>query len=138
MLRVSKAVLERTLAHLEAELPNEGVGLWAGRGNRVSQVIPLPNVHPEPRVAYQAEPAALIKAIQELEEGGLELLAIYHSHPTGSAQPSPSDQQQAYWRVPYVIFALQAGQVRAYKLPEGEEVNMVVEEIPPTPLTSWQ
>lgn len=134
MLRIGTVALEQTLAHLRKELPGEGVGLWAGRQGLVNLVLPLPNVHPRPRVAYQAEPQALIGAIQRLEEDDLELLAIYHSHPSGPARYSPTDQQQAFWRVPYVIFALQTGELKAYKLPEGEEVMIVVEEVLLPPL----
>lgn len=127
MLRVGRVELERTLQHLRSELPKEGVGLWAGRGGRVERVLPLPNVHQTPQVAYTADPGALVREIRDLEREGLELLAIYHSHPLGPARPSPSDKMQAYWRVPYVIFALESGEVRAYNLPEGEEVGLYVE-----------
>lgn len=127
VLRVGQAELERTLRHLRSELPREGVGLWAGRGGRVERVVPLPNVHERPQLAYTADPGALLRGIRDLEREGLELLAIYHSHPRGPASPSSSDRMQAYWRVPYVIFALESGEVRAYNLPEGEEVRLHVE-----------
>lgn len=65
--------------------------------------------------------------VQGLEREGLELLAIYHSHPKGSVHPSQTDKTQAFWRVPYVILALETGEVRAYKLPEGEEVLLSIE-----------
>lgn len=126
MLRVSQDSLDQTLAYLRAALPNEGVGLWAGKRDQVVQVWPLENIHAAPHLRYEADPKALIEALRALEVGGLELVAIYHSHPTGSAQPSETDRLQAFWRVPYVIFALQTGEIRAYHLPEGEEVAIVV------------
>lgn len=128
VLRIPKDLLELTWRHLRAESPREGVGLWAGRLGRVSQVIPLPNVDSRPQANYEADPAELLRALQGLEAAGLELLAIYHSHPTGPARPSPADKAKAYWRVPYVIFALESGQVGAYRLPEGEEVGVEVAE----------
>jgi proteasome lid subunit RPN8/RPN11 len=127
MLRISQALLGRTLAHLQAQAPHEGVGLWAGHQNRVSAVIDLPNIHILPMVAYQAEPNALLRAVQQIEARGLEVLAIYHSHPVGLARPSETDKSQAYWRVPYVIFALQSGEVKAYRLPEAVEVSLHIE-----------
>ncbi|MER3482459.1 MAG: metal-dependent protease of the PAD1/JAB1 superfamily [Meiothermus sp.] len=127
MLRISREGLRATLSQLHSEAPNEGVGLWVGKKGRVTQVIPLPNTHPRPSSAYNAEPEALIHAVQGLEREGLELLAIYHSHPKGPARPSQTDKTQAFWRVPYVIFALETGEWRAYKLPEGEEVMVNVE-----------
>jgi len=99
------------------------VGLWAGR-REVERVIPLPNVHPSPLTAYLADPLALLKALKALEREGLSLLAIYHSHPKGPALPSPRDIKEARWRVPYVIFGTDG--VRAFLLPEGQEVALVV------------
>ncbi|HEU4740489.1 MAG TPA: M67 family metallopeptidase [Meiothermus sp.] len=128
MLRVPKALLESTWRHLRAESPREGVGLWAGRLGLVTRVLPLPNVDPRPHQSYEADPAELLRALEGLEAAGLEVLAIYHSHPTGPARPSPTDKSKAYWRVPYVIFAIESGQVRAYRLPEGEEVGVEVGE----------
>lgn len=122
MLRVSRDCLEQTLAHLRAVLPNEGVGLWVGQRGRVRQVWPLENIHTTPQLRYEANPQALLEALRKMETAGLELVAIYHSHPTGPAQPSEADRLEAFWRVPYVIVALETGDIRAFSLPEREEV----------------
>jgi len=123
MLYVPRRLLEETQAHLRREFPKEGVGLWGGR-REVERVLPLPNVHPSPLSAYLAEPLALLKALKTLEEEGMALLAIYHSHPRGPALPSPKDLQEARWRVPYVIFGTDG--FRAFLLPEGREVEIAV------------
>ncbi|MFN3368387.1 MAG: Mov34/MPN/PAD-1 family protein [Thermus sp.] len=123
VLYVPRRLLEETRAHLDREVPKEGVGLWAGR-REVERVIPLPNAHPEPRVGYLAEPVALLRALREMEKEGLTLLAIYHSHPKGPAFPSPTDIREARWRVPYVIFGTDG--VRAFLLPEGREIPVVL------------
>ncbi len=123
ILYVPKKLLEETRAHLQKEAPREGVGLWAGR-REVERVIPLPNAHPNPLTGYLAEPLALLRALKALEQEGLSLLAIYHSHPAGPALPSPKDIKEARWRVPYVIFGTDG--VRAFLLPEGEEVALAV------------
>jgi len=125
MLQVPRECLEQTLAHLRAVLPNEGVGLWAGQHHRVLQVWPLENVHAKPQQCYEASPKEVLETLRSIERRGLELVAIYHSHPTGPAVPSDADRLLAFWRVPYVIFALQTGDVRAYWLPQGEEVAVV-------------
>jgi proteasome lid subunit RPN8/RPN11 len=62
--------------------------------------------------------------LKALEKEGMALLAIYHSHPKGPAFPSPTDLQEARWRVPYVIFGTDG--FRAFLLPEGREVEIVV------------
>ncbi len=127
MLRVPQDCLEQTLRHLRAVLPYEGVGLWVGKQGLVRQVWPLENVHATPQKRYEADPQALLQLLRRTEREGLELLAIYHSHPTGPARPSETDRSQAFWRVPYVIFDMQTGEARAYSLPEGDEVAMQLE-----------
>ncbi|WP_460172111.1 M67 family metallopeptidase [Thermus sp. FJN-A] len=123
MLYVPRGILEETRAHLLREAPREGVGLWAGR-REVERVFPLPNVHPNPLTGYLAEPVALLRALKEMEREGVQLLAIYHSHPQGPAYPSPTDILEARWRVPYVIFGTDG--FRAFLLPEGQEVGVAV------------
>ncbi|MCS6868852.1 M67 family metallopeptidase [Thermus sp.] len=123
VLYVPRNLLAETRAHLLREAPREGVGLWAGR-REVERVLPLPNAHPEPLTGYLAEPLALLRALKEVEREGLSLLAIYHSHPQGPALPSPRDIREARWRVPYVIFGTDG--VRAFLLPEGREVGLVL------------
>lgn len=127
MLRLPKACLEQTLSHLRAVLPCEGLGLWVGRAGRVVEFWPFPNVHPRPCERYEADPQALIEAVWRLEQRGLELVAIVHSHPSGPALPSEADRAQAYWRVPYVIFDMRTGDFRAFCLPQTEEVPVWLE-----------
>ncbi|MDX2004541.1 MAG: M67 family metallopeptidase [Meiothermus sp.] len=127
MLRIPAALLEATLAHLRSELPGEGVGLWIGRRGRVTRVEPLSNHHPSPQTNYAADPAEVLKLLKELDDTDTELLAIYHSHPKSAATPSESDRAQAFWRVPYVIVAMQTQSVRAWRLPEVEEVALYVD-----------
>jgi proteasome lid subunit RPN8/RPN11 len=43
------------------------------------------------------EPLAQIQAMTEIDDAGLELTAIFHSHPRGSATPSPTDVVEAYY-----------------------------------------
>lgn len=128
IMRLPRACLEQTLSHLRAAMPHEGVGLWLGRAGRVLEVWPLPNVHLRPWERYQAEPQSLLEAVRYIEREGLELVAIFHSHPNGPAQPSETDRAQAFWRVPYVIFDMHTEHLRAFWLPQGEELPVWLEE----------
>lgn len=127
MVRISPTLLAATWQHLRSCAPEEGVGLWLGRGGRVLQQLPLINRHPRPQQAYLADPQELAHQLFTARERQLELLAIYHSHPEGSAQPSTTDRAQAFWPVPQVIFALQENHYRAWLLPEGRSAMVVVE-----------
>jgi [CysO sulfur-carrier protein]-S-L-cysteine hydrolase len=84
------------LAHAEAEQPNEACGMLAGIGGRVYRVYQVENIHHSPTV-YELNPAQQIAAFLDLEAAGWELNGIYHSHPAGPAEPSPTDIAQAYY-----------------------------------------
>jgi acyl dehydratase/proteasome lid subunit RPN8/RPN11 len=85
---------ERLLAHVRAALPAEAVGLLGGAADgRVRRVVPLPNVA-GPR-SFLADPRAQYEALRALAAEGLELVAVYHSHPGGTATLSPADRHFA-------------------------------------------
>lgn len=127
MLVVPNSVLLSSFSHARAETPREAVGVWLGKGLVVQRAEPLPNRSSQPLVAYDADPVHLIQVLRNSRAEGLELVAIYHSHPQGAAWPSRTDRELAYWRVPYVILGLAEGRARAFMLPEAGEVEILVE-----------
>lgn len=99
----ARAIVE----HARAEHPREACGLLAGAGNRVSLVLPLPNSAADPLHQFRIDESALVKSVFEIEEKGLPLLGIYHSHPNGDPIPSSVDiREAAYPDCAYVIIGL--------------------------------
>ncbi len=84
------------MARVAALYPEEACGLLGGRYGRAVRLYPIENVLHSP-VAYEMEPLQQIRAMVAIEDEGLELLAIYHSHPDGPARPSATDVAQAYY-----------------------------------------
>ncbi len=87
---------QRMREHASAALPEEACGILAGRGERCVSVITLNNVLHSP-TQYAAAPEELFQAFAALERETMELLAIFHSHPRGEAQPSATDVANAYY-----------------------------------------
>jgi proteasome lid subunit RPN8/RPN11 len=103
-LRLARRRVEAMRAALEAALPEEGCGLLFGRGPCVERVVPIPNAL-HSTVRFRLEPRAQLAAMQEADEQGLELLAIYHSHPCGPDHPSATDiEEAAYPQAAYLIW----------------------------------
>jgi proteasome lid subunit RPN8/RPN11 len=100
------------LADARACDPFESCGLIAGRasglprgGSEAVQVISVTNVL-HSRVRFRMDPVQQLKAFNQIEEQGLELLAIYHSHPDGPATPSATDvSEAAYPGVVHLIWS---------------------------------
>ncbi|MCU0506913.1 MAG: M67 family metallopeptidase [Anaerolineae bacterium] len=118
-LPLPQMMVDQIITHAEAGYPEEVCGLVAGRGNEPVALYHARNVSPTPRIAYEVDVETLARMI-EWEDEGLELLAIYHSHPHGPPAPSETDIAQAtYPDAVYVIVSLadrSHPQLRAFRL----------------------
>ncbi len=88
---------DRLAAYLNACLPEEGCGLLAGREGEVELWLPIENSEHSP-IHYHMEDRALVRALHQVEEMGLDLLAAVHSHPHGPVGVSQSDVRE--WQYP--------------------------------------
>jgi len=117
--------------HVAQSAPEEACGLLSGIGLRVKTVIPVVNVLHSP-VRFRMDPVEQLKAFIWMEEQHQELLAVYHSHPAGPHQPSPTDHNEfAYPGVRYIIWSGLGGiwTARAFHLGGGlaEEIRLEIE-----------
>ena len=94
---IPHAFYQAMVDHVQAVYPQEGCGLLAGEENgRLIHHYPIHN-QLQSQTAYDMEPIQQIQAMIHMEKHGWELLAIYHSHPSSPAYPSPTDVAQAYY-----------------------------------------
>jgi proteasome lid subunit RPN8/RPN11 len=102
------------LAQALAENPLECCGLLAGTFDRtaatpqglVRQRYPLVNAEQSPR-RYESDARSTLDAFKDLERRGLELLSIYHSHPTSAPVPSKTDLERNFFpEVVHLIISL--------------------------------
>jgi proteasome lid subunit RPN8/RPN11 len=113
-------------------LPEEACGILGGCGEEVRLAIPVENELHSPN-QFRMQPEAQLKAFLHLEEQGLDLLAIWHSHPSGPSGLSPSDLVQAYYPEAALLVWSPAGasewQLRGFFITQGkgEEILLVDE-----------
>jgi proteasome lid subunit RPN8/RPN11 len=93
------------LEHVQRCLPEEGCGLLGGRGLRARLALPIENaLHSRSRFRMAAQ--AQLDGMLKLETLGLELTAIWHSHPGGPPGPSATDlADAAYPEAAYLIWS---------------------------------
>lgn len=112
-LSLSHAQWEQMRDYVEARVPLEACGLLGGRGGVVEVVIPVRNAANSP-VRFRMEPLEQWKAFEQIESAGMELLAIFHSHPQGPAVPSPTDIAESFYDVIQVIWSPGEGEWLAH------------------------
>jgi proteasome lid subunit RPN8/RPN11 len=109
-MKISQDLIDEMVAHAREDLPNECCGMVGGRDGEATVVIRVGNSAASP-LRYEMDPQEQYNALKEVEDGGGELLAIYHSHTKSAAYPSQTDVNQAVaWPDQvYVIVSLADG-----------------------------
>lgn len=129
-LLLSRALYDSLLEEAQRSLPNECCGLLAGHGQRATHIFPATNALASP-TAYDIAVPELIALFRRLRVEKLELVGIYHSHPTGDNFPSARDRERAFYpEIAYVIVSPRADAahpVRAFRIREGEVAELPVE-----------
>ena len=92
--------------------PKEACGMLLGEGMRVASFIAADNVHPTPESHFEIDPQALIDAHRAARAGAAGVVGYFHSHPTGNARPSATDQASS--ARDGSIWAIAAGDVIAF------------------------
>jgi len=115
-LLLPRPILAAMLAQAADERPNECCGLLGGsptpdgRALQVGSFHPLVNAAASP-TAYESEPGGMFDAVRELRRTGLDVVAIYHSHPASPPIPSRTDLALNWSdRVMNLIISLQTAQ----------------------------
>ena len=111
-LTLTKEQLQKMIAHVDSHAPLEACGLLAGLDSKVESVLEVTN-QAQSRVRYVMDPIEQLKSFEWIESNGLELIGIFHSHPTGPETVSPTDIAQAAYAVVHVILARVDGLWRA-------------------------
>ena len=119
-MRIAQGLIDEMVAHAREDLPNECCGLIGGRDGEATVVHRVENSAASP-LRYEMDPKAQYDAYTAIEDAGLELLEIYHSHTKSAAYPSQTDVNQAVaWPDQvYVIVSLaeaEAPDVKGYLL----------------------
>ena len=126
-MRIPQDLLDRIVEHARADAPNECCGLIGATDGVVTSVHPARNVKASP-LAFEIHGPEAIRIIDEIEDGGGELAAMYHSHTRTEPYPSQTDRNFAVnWPgLEWLIVGLANGEVSVRSfLIEGGAVREV-------------
>lgn len=125
------AIRRVILAHAHRVQPDECCGLLVGRGSTCWAAMPVENVARDRRRRFEVDPRAHIALRRALRSvrPALEIVGVYHSHPSTAPTPSPTDVAEAHypaWLYVVVGIAGRRRQIRAYRLREGRFVAVPI------------
>jgi proteasome lid subunit RPN8/RPN11 len=121
-MRIARALYEQMVEHALAEAPNECCGMIASRGGEAVEVHRMRNAAASP-LKYVMDPQEQLRVQMAIEDAGMDLGAIYHSHTRSEPKPSQTDINLAFYPESlYVIVGVagEAPDVRAFTIRDGE------------------
>ncbi|MDP6380616.1 MAG: M67 family metallopeptidase, partial [Phycisphaerae bacterium] len=102
-LEIPQKVYAEMLCQARADAPIEACGILAGTGEQVERLYKMKNAD-ESADHFMMEPKEQFAVIKDIRAKGLEMLAIYHSHPASPARPSDEDIRLAL--MPGVLYVI--------------------------------
>jgi proteasome lid subunit RPN8/RPN11 len=132
VIEIPTDIRDQMVVHAKSGLPKEACGLLAGRDGRADRFFPMRNADDSP-MTYRLDAKEQLQVFNRIEEEGLSLVGIFHSHTHTEAYPSETDRRQAFYpEAHYVLVSLADANVpvlRGYTIQDGliaeQEVRIV-------------
>jgi proteasome lid subunit RPN8/RPN11 len=83
-------------------LPDEACAFLLGKNDTVVKILPMRNLDKSP-VTFSIDPGEVLYAYNIAESKGLQVVAIFHSHP---AKPSPSSTDIKFMEINPVVWLI--------------------------------
>lgn len=93
---LSRNLYDAIVAQARRDAPHETCGMLGGRDGRALKIYPIRNTAENKIKKYLMDGAEQVRAMQDMDDNGYEITAIYHSHPVSRAYPSATDLSDAY------------------------------------------
>lgn len=122
-MRISQELFDKMVAHAVADAPNECCGIVSSQDGEATKVYRATNTEASP-FRFVIDPKQVYDIHTEIEDAGLDLGAIYHSHTRSEPYPSQTDVNfAAQWPgVQWIIVGTANGdpEVRNYQIRDGQ------------------
>jgi len=102
-LKIPGNIFKQMVEQAEAESPIEACGILAGRDGQVEKLYKMTNTN-RSSDHFMMAPEEQFRVVKDIRAAGLDMLAIYHSHPETPARASAEDIRLAL--TPDVIYVI--------------------------------
>ena len=123
-ISITTAHLTKLVEVAKDALPNESCAFLLGHNDRVAEILPMRNIDESP-ITFSIEPKELIYAYNLAESKGMDVIAIFHSHP---ATPWPSRTDIKYMEINpviWIIYSTTESKMRAFVYDENDSVKEI-------------
>jgi len=129
-MRISRELYDEIVAHALEDAPDECCGIVSSRDGEALEVFRMENTA-HTWMRYEMDNMELYRVVTKIEDAGLDIGIIYHSHTRTDPYPSQTDINLAFYPDSlYVIVgtATEEPVVRAFKIRDGkvEETHLSV------------
>jgi [CysO sulfur-carrier protein]-S-L-cysteine hydrolase len=121
-MRIARALYEEIVAHALADAPDECCGIVSSRDGEAVEVFRMENTA-HTWMRYEMDNMELYRVVTGIEDAGLDVGIIYHSHTRTDPHPSQTDINLAFYPDSiYVIVGTATPEpvVRAYTIRDGQ------------------
>jgi proteasome lid subunit RPN8/RPN11 len=129
-VRIARSLLDEIVAQAREEAPNECCGIVASRDGHAVTLYKLRNAAASP-LRYEIDSHDLFRASESIEDAGLEIGIIYHSHTRTAPEPSETDINLAnYPDAIYLIVGVmdpERDDIRAWHIRDGRYSRAALE-----------
>ena len=127
-LKIQSAHWHEMQQHVDGDAPLEACGMLAGKKDSVTAVLKVRNAVQSP-VRFRMDAQEQYNALMWIEDHGLDLVGIYHSHPAGPETVSATDIAEAAYEVVHVIWSLtkQIWSARGFWIENGQVAEVVLQ-----------
>ncbi len=130
-MRIARSLYDELIAHARADAPNECCGMIASRNGEAVAVHRATNAAASP-LRYVIDGKEQYEIQTAIEDAGLDLGAIYHSHTRSAPVPSQTDINLAFYPDALYIIVGVAGEepdVRAWRIVDGKVSEAALEVV---------
>jgi proteasome lid subunit RPN8/RPN11 len=128
-MRIAPELYRQLIEHARQEAPNECCGMIASRDGQAVRVHRAANAAASP-LRYEIDGPEQYRILMQIEDDGLDLGAIYHSHTRTEPYPSQTDISLAFYPDSLYLIVGLAGpepEVRAYWIRDGQVEEATLE-----------
>jgi proteasome lid subunit RPN8/RPN11 len=135
LLRIPATMMAEMLAHAESERPYECCGLLAGRISEDGSVAIAVKRYPlrnelESETEFLSDAREMLAAVKEMRREGIDVVAVYHSHPSSEPVPSRRDLERNYSERVVNLIIGPGGEARGWWLAGGSCESAIIEPAP--------